>query len=137
MEDTEGGECAGPSAERTGKNVDNSRLQGEHSMARDSFDLNHTIWSRQRERISDDLGFSNDGQNSDSGTAGLLKGLTHQNHLPNYMIPAVREWLKSQRIRVQLPGSPLGTRLSKKIIERRNSQGGPRQQRKGGGSEED
>ena len=105
---TEGEEGEGPTAERSGENVDRGRLQGEHSMARDSFDLNHTIQSRQGERISDDLGFSNDGQNSGSGTAGLLEGLAHQNHLSNHMIPAVREWLKSQGIRVQLPGSPLG-----------------------------
>ena len=53
------------------------------------------------------------------------------------MIPAVREWLKSQGLRVQLPGSPPGPRLSKKMIDKRNGQEGPRPRWKEGGSSDD
>ena len=126
MGDVEEGECEGPTAEKVGENLDRGRHQGEHSMARDSFDLNHTLQSRLGERVSDDLGFSTGSQDSDSRMAGLMEGLAHQNHLPNHMIPAVREWLKSQGIRIQLHGSPLGPRMSKKMIEKRNGQEGPR-----------
>ena len=126
MEDVEEGECEGLATKKVGENMDRGRHQGEHSVTRDSFDLNHTIQSRPGERVSNDLGFSSGGQDSDSGTAGLLEGLAQQNHLPNHMIPVAREWLKSQGIRVQLLGSPLGPRLSKKMIEKRNGQEGPR-----------
>ena len=134
MGDTEEGECEGPTVERMGENMDRSRNQDVQSMARDSFNLNHTIHLKLGERTSDDLGFSIMGQESDSGTASLMEGLTHQNHLPSHMIPAVREWLKSQGLRVQLLGSPLGPRLSKKTIDKRNGQEGPRLPWKEGGN---
>ena len=95
-------------------------------MARDSFDLNHTIHSRPGERISDDLRFSIGGQESDSGTADFMEGLAQQNQQPSHMIPAVREWLKGQGLRVQLPSSPLGPRLSKKTMDKKNGPEGSR-----------
>ena len=75
--DIEEGECEGPALERTDENMDRGRYQGDQSVARDNFDLNHTIHSRLGERISDDLGFSIEGQESDSGTAGFMEGLVH------------------------------------------------------------
>ena len=137
MGDIQEGECEGLAMERTGENMDRGRHQGDQSVALDNFDLNHTIHSRPGERISNDLGFSIGGQESDSGTAGFMEGLAHQNHLPNHMIPTVREWLKSQGLRVQLPGSFLGPCLSKKMIDKRNGQEGHRPPWKEGGNSDD
>ena len=132
--DIEEGECEGPAVERTGENMDRGRHQGGQSMARDNFDLNHTILSKPGERTSDDLGFNIEDQESDSGMAGLMEEVAHQNHLPSHMIPAVREWLKSQGLRVQLPGFLLGPRLSKKTIDKRNGQEESRPLGKEGGN---
>ena len=115
LEDIEEGECEGPDLKRTDENMDKSIHPGDQSEARGNFDLNHTIHSRQGERISDDLSFSNGVQESDSGTVGFMEGMAHQ--LPSHMIPAVREWLKGQGLRGQLPSSPLGPRLSKETME--------------------
>ena len=133
MDDTKEEECESPAAERTGENMDRNRNQDVQSLARGSFDLNHTIHSKLGGKNLDDLGFSIAGQESNNGTARLLEGLTHQNHLPSHLIPVVREWLKSQGLKVQLPGSLLGPRLSKKSIEKKNGQEGSRPQWKEGG----
>ena len=78
------------------------------------------------EKFSDDLGFSRGAQVSDSGTAGLLEGVAQQSQLPSHMIPVVREWLRGQGLRVHLPSSPLGPRLSRKTMDRRNGRKGSR-----------
>ena len=114
------GECDGPGIERIDENVDSARHQDGQSEAQGSFDLNNTIHSRHGEKFSDDLRFSTGAQASDNGTAGLLEGMAQQNHLPSHMIPAVREWLRGQGLSVHLPSSPLGPRLSKKTMDRRN-----------------
>ena len=115
LEGIEEGKCEGPELERVDENMDRGMNLGDPSEAQGSFDLNHTIHSRPGERriLSDDLGFSNGMQESDSGTA-------QQNQLPSHMILVVQEWLKGQGLRIQLPSSPLGPRLSKKTMDKRN-----------------
>ena len=108
------------------ENVDSGKDQGGQSEARGSFDLNNTIHSKMGEKFSDDLGFSTCAHGSDSGTAGFMEGIAQQNQLPSHMIPIVREWLRGQGLRVHLPSSPLGPRLSKKTIDRRNGPRGSR-----------
>ena len=124
----EEGECEGPELERVDENTGRGMNLGNPSEARGSFDLNHTIHSRPGERkiLLDDLGFSNGMQESDSGTAGFMEGMVQYNQLPSHIITIVREWLKGQGLRVQLPSSPLRPRLSKKTMDKRNGLEGSR-----------
>ena len=128
LEGIEEGECEGPEMERVDENMDRGMNLGDPSDARGSFDLNHTIHSRSSERriLSDDLGFSNGMQESNSGTVGFMEGMAQQNQLPSHMIPVVWEWLKGQGLRVKLPSSPLGPCLSKKTMDKRNGLEGSR-----------
>ena len=122
----EEGECEGQGSERIDENVDSGRDQGGQSEARGGFDLNNTIHLKMGGKFFDDLGFSTGAQGSDSGTVGFMEGIAQQNQLLSHMILVVREWLRGQGLRVHLPSSPLGPRLSKKTIDRRNGPGGSR-----------
>ena len=131
------GENEGLVMEWTDESRDNGRCQKGQSEVRGSFDLNNTIHSRLGERFSNDLGFSNGAQASDSGMAGLLEGVAQNSQLLSHMIPAVREWLRGQGLKVHLPSSPLGPRLSKKTMSRRNGPEGYRPSREEPGNAAD